>query len=60
VKIDCFQCHADKPESAYGKASAKFQHSLGGSNPHHFANKSAASLDKSDLELVSAGNNSHE
>ncbi len=60
VKIDCFQCHADKPESAYGKAKGKFNHALGGSNPHHFSNKAAGPLSKGDLELVSAENNSHE
>ena len=60
VHIDCFQCHADKPEVAYEGKVGGYQHALGGSNPHHFANKAAAPLSKGDLELVSAENNSHE
>ena len=39
VKIDCFECHADRP------ANTAYRHSLDTDNPHHLANLRIRSLD---------------
>lgn len=42
VSVDCFQCHADRPESAVREAIK--QHSANGTNPHGGMKSSASEL----------------
>ena len=42
VAIDCFQCHADRPEAAIREAIK--QHQANGTNPHHDMNVSTNDL----------------
>lgn len=51
VKIDCFECHADKP------ANTEYRHSLvDGKSPHHANLKSEdSSLSKETLETLAKG-----
>lgn len=42
VAIDCFQCHADRPESAIREAIK--QHQAAGTDPHHGVTMSANDL----------------
>ncbi len=42
VSIDCFQCHADRPEGAVREAIK--QHAINGTNPHLDMNASANEL----------------
>lgn len=42
VTIDCFQCHADRPEQAVREAIKK--HQADGTNPHHGMNLSTNDL----------------
>jgi len=50
VDIDCFQCHATKPDTREG-----YRHSLNAKAPHHFTgNVEKEVLNQSDIELVTA------
>ncbi len=42
VSVDCFQCHADRPESAVREAIK--QHTANGTNPHQDMKASASEL----------------
>ena len=42
VSVDCFQCHADRPESAVREAIK--QHAANGTNPHEDMKTSASEL----------------
>ncbi len=42
VSVDCFQCHADRPESAVREAIK--QHNTNGTNPHEELKTSASEL----------------
>jgi len=50
VKVDCFQCHATKPDTKEG-----YRHSLNDKASHHFSAKTNdKELSQNDIELVTA------
>lgn len=50
VDIDCFQCHATKPDTSQG-----YRHNLDAKAAHHFTTTSEEQvLNQSDIELVTA------
>ncbi|WP_020560439.1 hypothetical protein [Thiofilum flexile] len=54
VKIDCFQCHADRPELAN---QTNYQHKLGSAESYHFSHQlgTPAVLSLQDLQTITSG-----
>lgn len=54
VKIDCFQCHADRPDLA---SQTNYQHKLGSAESYHFSNKlsTSSALSAQDMQAITSG-----